>query len=413
MRTIKRLVGWLVGWLVGAKRARANGCLGGASCGNTAEASKEDKPHILRQGSPECFSGMPLKVNWNITENCNFRCSYCITKSSGYDKAFCTLEQAEAAVRHIVSANRSSYVVTLIGGEPTTHPLLAEIITLLCEQIGDRLEILEIITNGTFVEKQIDALLKASESHFLKLLVSIHLEYMRVETVVKLVKSLSRHVRLEINIMYHPELEKEAEAMVEALCDLRKSYPFHSKVAMLLEPPRYDKYDSRYTDAHYDWAKKTMKRFNHVEKTYDVGKNSRIRNAGTELDYVVDCHSGGIAEQHEHLSRSELEVMTGNVFTGMTCVAGTNVMWIKGGQARGMVCMCDKPACNIYEENPFEREDWIHGVVCTKRMCGCNVNYRIPKFRSPEDAERFIAEKRGEQKRLKQEYEEKGHLLKP
>lgn len=409
MRTIKRLVGWLVG----AKRAKANRCLGGASCRNTAEASKENKPLILRQGSPECFDGLPLKVSWNITENCNFRCSYCITKSSGYDKVFCTLEQAKAAVRYIASANRPSYMLTIVGGEPTTHPHFAEIITLLCDWVGDRLTMLEIITNGSFKTKQFEAILKASECHFLKLVISIHLEYMSVETVAELVKRLSCHVCLQINLMYHPKLEKEAEYMAETLCDLRKSYPFHSKVVMLMEPPRYDKYDGRYTKTHYDWAKKTMEKFNHIEKTYDAGKNSRIRGAGTELDYVVDCRCCGITEQHAHLSCSELEVMTGNAFTGMTCVAGSNVLWIKGGQARGMVCMCDKPACNIYEENPFEREDWIHGVVCTKRMCGCNVNYRIPKFRSPEDAERFIAEKRGEQKRLKQEYEEKGHLLKP
>ena len=46
------------------------------------------------------------------------------------------------------------------------------------------------------------------------------------------------------------------------------------------------------------------------------------------------------------------------------------------------------------------REDWIHGVLCTKNMCGCSVNYRIPKFRSQAEAEKFIAEKRLEQNKL-------------
>ena len=103
------------------------------------QAKLMNKQPIIRQGSPECFEGLPLRVCWDVTSHCNFRCSYCFQAGSEYKKNFCTFEQAEIAIKHLASANRPSYQVNLMGGEPTTHPHLAEIITLLCQYLGDRL----------------------------------------------------------------------------------------------------------------------------------------------------------------------------------------------------------------------------------------------------------------------------------
>ena len=141
---------------------------------------RENKP-IIRLGSPECFLGLPLLVSWDVTSNCNFRCSYCFHAGKEYKKDFCTLEQAESAIKHLASANPPKYQVNLLGGEPTTHPHLAEIIMLLCQYIGDRLENLKIITNGSFTESQMKTILKAGEQVNVCLHISVHLEYMSVE----------------------------------------------------------------------------------------------------------------------------------------------------------------------------------------------------------------------------------------
>ena len=360
------------------------------------------KQSIIRQGSPECFEGLPLLVNWDVTSHCNFRCSYCFHAGKEYKKVFCTLEQAETVIRHLVSANRPSYQVILPGGEPTTHPHLAEIISLLFEHLGERLESLTIISNGSFGEKQMESIIKEGERHLIKIIFSVHLEFMRIERVVELVKRLSNHIQLHVHLMLHPELFAKAQTMVETLCELRKDYPYIFKIVMLRIPPKFDKIDPRYVQEHYDWVENAMQKFRGVAS--DGVKWAKSYPKTTGWEFLVEKSTGNIVETYERKNLSQLKELTGNVFSGMICCSGTNVVKIKvDGRVKGIVCDLDRPTCNIFEENPFVKDDWMHSIFCTKAMCGCNVNYRIPKFKSPTAAQKFIAEKKLEQKKLMSE----------
>ncbi len=187
--------------------------------------------------------------------------------------------------------------------------------------------------------------------------------------------------------------------MAETLCSLRQNYPFLMTIVRLGEPPSFSNIDSRYTQEMLDYAQKARERFNKVK---DLKWND---TTGQGYEFWVERMCGGKIEQYEHISLPKLERLTGNVFTDLTCVAGANMLSIGvDGSASGMVCSLDAKTCNIFDESPFCREEWIHGIKCTKPRCGCEINYRIPKFRSPEEAEQFIAEKRREQKRLMVEY---------
>lgn len=363
------------------------------------------KQPIIRQGSPECFDGLPLRVDWKLTTFCNFRCSYCFNAGREYKKVFCTLEQAETAIKHLASANRPSYQVGLLGGEPTTHPQLAEIISFLYQYLGDKLESVSIISNGSFGEKQMETIIREGEKHFIKLTFSVHLEFIGIERVVELVKRLSNHVRLHVHLMFHPERFDKAQTMAETLCELRKDYPYFFKIVMLRIPPKFDKIDPHYTQEHYDWADNAMQKFRGAALNGAKWTKSYPITVGWK--FLLERRIGDVVETYERKDQFQLKELTGNVFTGMTCCAGTNVIQIEvDGKVRGMECGLDCPTCNIFEENPFLREDWMHGVMCTKAMCGCEVNYRIPKFKSPADAQKFIEEKSLEQKKFMSEYQE-------
>ena len=357
---------------------------------------------IIRQGSPECFEGLPLKVDFQVTSFCNYRCSYCFDAKKGYERAFCTLDQAETAIRHLVLANRPSYLVTLIGGEPTSHPHLAEIVLLLCRNLGDRLQELMIVTNGTFKEQQIDEILKITESEcrLLKLVVSIHLEYAKIDKVADLAKRLSGRCCLEFRLMYHPDMTVKAADMANTLCALRKMYPFGMEVTKLRIPPSFDEYDSRYTQEHFDQIKEIKERFEEAETTGPEWQN-------TLQFYRVERKNGKRIKRYERVSPSQLESLTQYVFTGMICCSGTHVLRINtDGGVKGKLCELVREGINIFKENPFEREDWMKAVSCKCIKCGCCENWRIPKFNSHVEAERFIEQLRLEQKKLMTENQE-------
>ena len=176
-----------------------------------------------------------------------------------------------------------------------------------------------------------------------------------------------------------------------------------SLISMLREGPAFDWVDCRYTQNHFNCADTIRERFAKASAEGPEDAIKRKPNFGWQ--FLLERKENDSIARHERLSVSELKELTGNVFTGVTCCAGTSIIDIAiDGSVKGMICALDHATCNIYKENPFLRKDWIHGVFCTKPMCGCSVNHRIPKFGSYADAQKFIAGKRLEQKQLLEIY---------
>ena len=138
---------------------------------NAAEFKKANsKQQLIRTGSPEAFQDLPLQVQWEITENCNFNCSYCFQRHKRKN-LYCSVEQAKKAVEHIAAANRPAYQIYLLGGEALTHPNLIEIIKLLDDNLGEKIQVLRFLTNGSFKQGQFEEIVQTAR-HF-PLLVSI------------------------------------------------------------------------------------------------------------------------------------------------------------------------------------------------------------------------------------------------
>ncbi|MBQ9059176.1 MAG: radical SAM protein [Atopobiaceae bacterium] len=194
---------------------------------------------IVRQGAQTYLEGMPLAVNWRITDACNYRCSYCFAAGSSYKDNHCSLEQAETAIRYLASANRPSYSVTLVGGEPTAHPHLADIVRLLGSFLGDRIERIIIITNGNFDARTLDEIRSLASRVPIELVVSIHLEFARAEKIAALIEGLADSVRVRFSLMLHPDLLPKAQEMLDMFCRQRRTHGFEMYVRTLREPPEF------------------------------------------------------------------------------------------------------------------------------------------------------------------------------
>ena len=202
--------------------------------------------------------------------------------------------------------------------------------------------------------------------------------------------------------MFHPLYFDTVRETVEKLTELRKEYPFHMTINKIQEPPLFNSLDSRYTPEHFKWAEEAQQTFDQIASEGPEVRHDRAKEFGRS-HFFTEKKVGGNIERKEYKSYAELDKDTKANFSGMYCSAGTMFMRIcTDGTVQGTSCPIVPKAknINIYEENPFEKDDWMHCFPCTRTWCSDVANRRIAKFHSKEDANNYIEECKRKQKSM-------------
>ena len=352
------------------------------------EANK--KQQLIREGAPEAFQDLPLHIQWEITQYCNYHCSYCFQAAAGHKNIYCSLEQAKKTIEHIASTNRPLYQIYLLGGEPLTHPHFVDILKLLDDYLGEKIQILRFLTNGSFKPGQFHQIMQAAQHFPLMIAISVHFEFNKPERILQLVKEIANETTLELGLMFNPDYFDTIQETAEKLIEFRKKYPFNMTISKLQEPPSFQKLDARYTDEHFKWAEETKQAFDLVALDGPEVRHDRKTEFGRSSFFTDKKTNNGI-ERKEYHSYDELDEATKANFAGMYCCAGTMIMTIlTNGRVKGTRCPAAPTICNIYEENPFERDDWMFAYPCTRTWCSDVANRRTAKFRSLKDAKAYI-----------------------
>lgn len=361
---------------------------------------------IFRTGAHENLYDLPISINWGFTSQCNYRCTYCFdygTRRGGgvniQQVPFSSLEQIKIAVKNIASLNRPCYNVTFGGGEPTIHPHLSDAISLLHENLGDRLNNVLIISNGSRNKILYQKIAEFSKYIPFTLLISIHTDHAETEHICELIENLSDKVTLTFSLMFNPAKRERVYSIHKTLIEYRKKFPFSMRVVLLRED---DKLDPRYNKDDIEWQQVANKHFKEVAESAHVKFEPSVKPKHTRhLFYDIE-HNGKrmIGEENDH----NLKLTNGLLrFKGMFCTAHAAVLRIEpGGLCKGMVCGADPCICNIFQENSLlaNRDKLIHLIRCPYELCGCSVNDAIPKFASVEEAIRFAEVVREKQNAL-------------
>ena len=140
-----------------------------------------------------------VHFDWFFTDWCNYSCSYC---SAAVKMASSFSKQTSPAKYKMVLAKlklvQTPFKVELLGGEPTLHPHLSEVLETLCAL--DNCKEVEVITNLSrslhFFKK-----LNKPELHGVRILASYHPEYFTQEFIRKAVGiSAMEHLEFMVNI---------------------------------------------------------------------------------------------------------------------------------------------------------------------------------------------------------------------
>ena len=264
---------------------------------------------------------------------------------------------------------------------------------------------LRFLTNGTFRQGQLEELINAAHHFTLLVSISVHFEYVKLNNLVEMVEKYANKTNLEFGIMLHPEYFEKVKETVDKLTELRSKYPFHLLINMLQEPPKFGTLDSRYTAEHFDWADSARERFDEIADGGPSVAHDRRTEVG-RTGFFADRRDGDRVIHEEYSDLSELKQKTDANFSGMYCSAGTLVMSIyPNGNTKGAICRPVPVVCNIFEENPFERDDWMRAVPCIRNWCRDVKNHRTAKFYSKEEAELYIDECKTKQRRFLEEYD--------
>ena len=299
------------------------------------------------------------------------------------------MTQLKAAVENIASLNRPWYNVTLSGGEPTIHPHIFDLISMLHETLGERLNNILIITNGSRngdLYKKIADIAKAIN---LRMNISIHTDHVDMNHILNLIEDLANDVRINFSLMFNPDKREQVHSIYATMFDYRKKFPFTMKVVPLRDG---DKVDPRYTQEDLVWQQETVRQVEAlVNDTASKFPKQRKPKHSFQIFHDIEYNGErGIVETKDRTANFTNGLLA---LKGMFCVAHTALLEIgEIGLCRGMVCGADPYICNVFEEGSLKavRDNLIHAVQCPKNICGCSSNDPIPKFSSPEETLRFM-----------------------
>ena len=275
---------------------------------------------------------------------------------------------------------------------------------MLHKKLGNRLNHVLIITNGSRNKTLYDNVANLAKSFSISMNISIHTDHVDMSHILQLIENLSQNVDLNFSIMFNPDKREMVHEIYDTMFEYRKKYGFKMGVVTLRAG---DRVDPRYTPEDFAWQKKAISQFEELVKNCASQFSARTtkRNFIHVIRDIVDngeTKTVKIGNRFVELSNGGFQ------FRGMYCIAHAALVSVsEDGNCRGMVCGDDKVICNIYKENAFRAvsDKLIHAVRCTRPICGCSSNDRIPKFTSEEEAKKYVEFAQKRQAELFAEYD--------
>ncbi len=205
-----------------------------------------------------------LHVNWNFTEICNYRCSYCFTNRSERTSIkkyrFDSLKGLYKVADKLLALNKEAYFFNLTGGgEPTVQPHLVEFLNYLAK--SNKKIYTSLTTNGSKGVAFFETIFKIPNIRFL-INHSVHLEFFRINHTKEIIKVCNKlNVPISIYCMFNPDFREEIRAVAEEFILFRKEYLFNFRIDELRSGKNHAELDGRYTQEDLDWANNARKEF--------------------------------------------------------------------------------------------------------------------------------------------------------
>lgn len=317
--------------------------------------------NMVRQGHDERFteSFTRLCIHWDLLLLCNYKCSYCYARNTGFygeDWLKIPTWEHQQKIIEAISKCEQPMNIGLLGGEPTLYPHFNDLIDYLhlkcCynEKYGVHNNIY-IVTNGSKPNKWFKDLKSYSNMSFLW---SYHPEFSEVQPFIDNVETMrDRGFGTKVNIMLHPlkryrnKIEEVYQKCVE------KGFKCHPHFLYQDNANTLWRYDSDF----WEWSKE------------------KFGNEVRDLEFQEDCN--GVIKKH-YFNDYEVYVNKLNSFKGYNCM---NSNYEINANGRVIMYCAEKVFSNLITDPDFFCKNEIKTMKCPHTYCNCDGLLKVKKYK--------------------------------
>lgn len=164
-------------------------------------------------------SNLPKRVlSWKVLEQCNYRCSYCLQKTYGYDSNY--REDIPEIVSRINQCLDERYIIKIAGGEIFIKPNQA---VLLAKEISKYEHWISLCTNFSASVEDYCRFIEASQGKLHKFAASLHTEYADPEVFLQKCLQIKRELPDCGKIQVHNVIPRGVEN-IKKLGEIKKRF---------------------------------------------------------------------------------------------------------------------------------------------------------------------------------------------
>jgi MoaA/NifB/PqqE/SkfB family radical SAM enzyme len=282
-----------------------------------------DLDNVVESGDPNYEL---VTFSWDLLDVCQYNCSYCSAMNFNL-ATFAKHPQAKEAWLHVIKmlslpTIRTPFCVEILGGEPTLHPNIKDIITQLCS-IENCISV-SLITNlakSLKFYKELDI----ESNNKLTIEASYHPEYSNQPYFDKLVElNKSDHISIipNINLPSNPEHWERTKKLIDGLVDL--NLPVGLNLLQSVPDGDVGGFTPTYTEDFWDY----FKDYYVSENIYQV--NGDIKSPLNRMHDFLKEHAGSFTSNISYITKdgkkhlyNEADINKHNLrhFTGWKCKA--------------------------------------------------------------------------------------------
>ena len=303
-----------------------------------------------------------MHININVSDICNFSCSYCINSSSKKKmKRILDRKILKEFIEDVGLRDRDIYRFAIAGGEPLLYPHIYELV----EQVENKLQgkkSIWFVTNGSLLNEKANELYKIKGKTRLKFSISVHIQQISINDFINDILRFGHSEDILCRILLEPGKMNDAILLLNNL-------KLHN-IQTILQVVTFPKGTP----------------FPYSDDEIKILKQNGASSMNVFFHEYMTPEGKRHIEQFDRIKKG-LHPEKIN-YKGMKCCAGYTSLRLSPDntctRCFGFIWQGEK--FNLTERRLRDISELMKPCICPVEYCTCSTFLQAPKWREPEDA---------------------------